>query len=118
MEIEKLIAEHKATLASLIEKTEYVYSEEFYKLSQVDRQKYLKDKMATESHLNTLSSLLWEKIPVANNVTDFLALSILGSMFGGLSHTAPTVTPLPDNNENAAADKKVYSIPKRGIEAG
>lgn len=35
----------------LIEKTKFVYSEEFYKLDEFDKQKYNKDKMTTEDTL-------------------------------------------------------------------
>ncbi len=82
MEREKLLQEYETTLNSLIEKTRFVYSEEFYKLDEFEKQKYTKDKMATEGHLNTLSTLLWAKVPQLSSVTDLFALGILGSMFG------------------------------------
>ena len=44
MEREKLLEEYKVTLESLVEKTQFVYSEEFYKLDEYslkDLDKYL-----------------------------------------------------------------------------
>lgn len=82
MEREKLIKEHSFTLESLLEKEKFVYSEEFYNLDEQERQKYIKDKMATESHLNSLSSLLWQKNIQFGGMQDFLPLLLLTSMFG------------------------------------
>lgn len=83
MEREKLLEEYKVTLDSLVEKTKFVYSEEFYKLDEFEKQKYTKDKMATEGHLSTLCTLLWGKTPQINSITDLFAMSIIGSMLGG-----------------------------------
>lgn len=82
MKRENLIEEYNVTLESLIEKTKFVYSEEFYQLNEFEKQKYQKDKMATESHLSTLCNLLWCNVPLCSSVMDFFALSMLGSMFG------------------------------------
>ena len=84
MEREKLLEEYKVTLDSLVEKTKFCYSEEFYKLDEFDKQKYQKDKMATEGHLATLCNLLWgAKIQLNSGLADMFALSIIGSMFNG-----------------------------------
>ena len=84
MEKEKLIKEYEATLESLIEKTKFVYSEEFFKLDEFDKQKYNKDKMTTEAHLSTLCELLWgKKMQFDNGLGSMFALGILSSMFGG-----------------------------------
>ncbi len=84
MEREKLLQEHKVTLESLVEKTKFCYSEEFYKLDEFEKQKYQKDKMATEGHLSTLCNILWgAKIQLNGGLADMFALSILGSMFNG-----------------------------------
>lgn len=85
MEKEKLMNEYKVTLESLVSKTEFVYSEEFYKLDEFDKQKYQRDKMATEAHLSTLCNLLWgEKMPtLSGGLSDIFALSIVSSMFNG-----------------------------------
>lgn len=83
MEREKLLQEYEATLDSLIEKTKFVYSEDFYELDDFEKQKYTKDKLATEGHLNTLCSLLWSNTPQFGNVSDFISLGIISSMFGG-----------------------------------
>ena len=84
MEREKLLEEYKVTLDSLVEKTKFVYSEEFYKLDDFDKQKYQKDKMATEGHLSTLCELLWgKKMQFDNGLGSMFALGILSSMFCG-----------------------------------
>ena len=84
MEREKLLEEYKVTLESLVSKTEFIYSEEFYKLDDFDKQKYNKDKMTTEAHLSTLCELLWgAKIQLNSSLVDMFALGIIGSMFGG-----------------------------------
>ncbi len=84
MEREKLIEEYKVTLESLVEKNRFVYSEEFYKLDEFDKQKYQKDKMTTEAHLSTLCELLWgNKVQFDNGLNNLFAIGILGSMFSG-----------------------------------
>jgi len=84
MEREKLLDEYKVTLESLVSKTEFIYSEEFYKLDEFEKQKYNKDKMTTEAHLSTLCELLWgKKMQFDNGLGNMFALGILSSMFGG-----------------------------------
>ena len=84
MEREKLLEEYKVTLESLVEKNRFVYSEEFYKLDEFDKQKYQKDKMTTEAHLSTLCELLWgNKVHFDNGLGNLFALGIIGSMFNG-----------------------------------
>ena len=84
MEREKLLEEYKVTLESLVSKTEFIYSEEFYKLDEFEKQKYNKDKMTTEAHLSTLCELLWgKKMQFDNGLGSMFALGILSSMFGG-----------------------------------
>ena len=92
MEKEKLMIEYRVTLESLVEKTKYVYSEEFYKLDEFEKHKYTKDKMATEGHLSTLCNLLWgEKILFGNGgIMDAFALSLIGGMFGGGGFGSPS----------------------------
>lgn len=83
MEREKLLEEYKVTLESLVEKTKFCYSEEFYKLDEFEKQKYNKDKMTTEAHLSTLCELLWgKKMQFDNGLGNMFALGILSSMFG------------------------------------
>ena len=95
MEREKLIKEYEATLESLVEKTKFVYSEAFYALDEFEKQKYTKDKLATEGHLGTLCNLLWGKTPFANGgMSDLFALGIIGSMFGGNSCGFPSSSTL------------------------
>ena len=106
MEKEKLIKEYEATLESLIEKTKFVYSEEFYTLDDIEKQKYTKDKLATEGHLGTLSNLLWGKTPFSNGgMSDLFALGIIGSMFGcgawGYPSSPITKGIEPQDGENA-----------------
>lgn len=84
MEREKLLDEYKVTLESLVSKTEFIYSEEFYRLDEFEKQKYNKDKMTTEAHLSTLCELLWgKKMQFDNGLGNMFALGILSSMFGG-----------------------------------
>lgn len=84
MKREDLLKEYKVTLEGLVEKTKFCYSEEFYKLDEFDKQKYLKDKMATEGHLSTLCNLLWgAKVQFNGGLADMFALGIIGSMFNG-----------------------------------
>lgn len=84
MEREKLLEEYKVTLESLVSKTEFIYSEEFYKLDEFEKQKYNKDKMTTEAHLSTLCELLWgNKMQFDNGLGSMFALGILSYMFGG-----------------------------------
>ena len=82
MEREKLLEEYNVTLESLVSKTEFIYSEEFYKLDEFEKQKYNKDKMTTEAHLSTLCELLWGK-KMQFGLGSMFALGILSSMFGG-----------------------------------
>ena len=120
MEKEKLIKEYEATLESLIEKTKFVYSEEFFKLDEFDKQKYNKDKMTTEAHLSTLCELLWgKKMQFDNGIGNMFALGILSSMFGGGWGSPSTGTDylkksLDDEKENK---KEVYAIPLNGNKA-
>ena len=84
MEREKLLREYEVTLDSLIEKNKFVYSEQFYALDEFEKQKYTKDKMATESHLNSLCDLLWgAKLDGQNGLGNLFALSLLSYMFSG-----------------------------------
>ena len=100
MEKEKLLEEYKVTLESLVEKTKFVYSSDFYSLDEFDKQRIQKNKVATEAHLSTLCELLWgDKIPKLNGgVSDLFALGIIASMFGGGGGLG-TIAPLPKINE-------------------
>ena len=113
MEKEKLLMEQKATLESLIAKTEFVYSEEFYKLDEFDKQKYLKDKMATETHLSTLCNLLWGAKVQLGGVTDMFALGIISSMFSGSSFgsSTPSIDYLKKTLDNDESKEQVFEIP-------
>ena len=82
MEREKLLEEYKVTLESLTEKNKFVYSDEYYKLDEFDKQKYQKDKMATEAHLSSLCDLLFgSKVQFDNSLGSLFGLAILSSMF-------------------------------------
>ena len=94
MEKEKLLEEYKVTLDSLVEKTKFVYSEEFYRLDEFEKQKYNKDKMTTEAHLSTLCELLWgKKMQFDNGLGSMFALGLLSSMFsgGGFGSPSPSI---------------------------
>lgn len=84
MEKKDLMNEYKVTLESLVSKTRFIYSEEFYKRDEFEKQKYNKDKMTTEAHLSTLCDLLWgKKVQFDNGLGNMFALGILSSMFNG-----------------------------------
>ena len=94
MEREKLLEDYNVTLESLVSKTEFIYSEEFYKLDEFEKQKYNKDKMTTEAPRSTLCELLWgKKMQFDNGLGNMFALGILSSMFnyGGLGSSSPSV---------------------------
>lgn len=95
----------KLNLESLIEKTKFCYSEEFYKLDEFDKKKYQNDKMTTEAHLGTLCNLLWgEKLQFGNNgLFDLFGLGIIGSMFnGGGFGSMPTMPKLDEKDFESA----------------
>ena len=122
MEREKLLDEYKVTLESLVSKTEFIYSEEFYKLDEFEKQKYNKDKMTTEAHLSTLCELLWgKKIQFDNGLGSMFALGILSSMFnyGGFGSSSTGVDYLKKSlDENEKENKEeVYAIPLNGNKA-
>lgn len=116
MEREKLLEEYKVTLESLVEKTKFVYSEEFYKLNEFERKKYVNDKMATETHLSTLCNLLWGgKVQFCGGLSDMFALGIIGSMFGGGNFMNPSPSSVYPNKTLDEDEKKneeqVYTLP-------
>jgi hypothetical protein len=117
MEKEKLIKEYEATLESLIEKTKFVYSEEFFKLDEFDKQKYNKDKMTTEAHLSTLCELLWgKKMQFDNGLGSMFALGILSSMFGGgwgSPSTGQDYLKKALDDDEKKEKEQVYMIPKK-----
>lgn len=116
MDKEKLMAEYSATLESLIEKTKFVYSEEYYSLDEFDKQKFQKNKMATEAHLSTLCEMIWGKKTLFDNgLSNMLALSILSSMFGyggclgspnGVDHIKKTL-----DEDAKKSQEQVFAIP-------
>ena len=110
MEREKLLEEYNVTLESLVEKTKFCYSEEFYKLDEFDKKKYQNDKMTTEAHIGTLCNLLWgEKYQLGNNgLFDLFGLGIIGSMFnGGGFVSMPSMPKLEEKDfENVETENK------------
>ena len=118
MEREKLLEEYKVTLESLVEKTKFVYSEEFYKLDEFEKQKYNKDKMTTEAHLSTLCELLWgNKVQFDNGLSSFWGMALLSSMFnygGGFGSSSPSTDFLKktlDDGEKKDGEQ-VYEVPE------
>ena len=121
MEKWKLVHEYKNVKECLVEKTQFIYSEDFYKLDEYEKQKYMKDKMTTEAHLSTLCELLWGKrTQLDNGLGSMFALGILSSMFGGGFGSSSTSmdylkeTLKEDGNEN---NEEVYAIPSNGNKA-
>ena len=102
MEREKLLEEYKVTLDSLVEKTKFCYSEEFYKLDEFDKKKYQSDKVATEGHLSTLCNLLWGAKFQVNGLSDMMGLTLLSYMLGGgfgFPSSAPNLPSIDNLNE-------------------
>lgn len=97
MERKNLLNEYKVTLESLVEKTKFVYSEEFYKLDEFERKKYINDKMATEGHLSTLCNVLWGNTPQLGGLADMMGFAIISSMLGN-SFGFPSSSQLPKPN--------------------
>ena len=117
MEREKLLEEYKVTLESLVSKTEFIYSEEFYKLDEFEKQKYNKDKMTTEAHHSTLCELLWgKKMQFDNGLGNMFALGILSSMFGGgWGNSSSGVDYLKKalDEDEKKKEEQVYMIPEK-----
>lgn len=115
MEREKLLKEYEATLESLVSKTEFIYSAEFYKLDEFEKQKYNKDKMTTEAHLSTLCELLWgKKMQFDNGLGNMFALGILSSMFGsgwGSQSTCADYLKKTLEEDEKKNKEEVYAIP-------
>lgn len=116
MDKEKLMAEYSATLESLIEKTKFVYSEDYYSLDELDKQKFQKNKMATEAHLSTLCELIWGKKTLFDNgLSNMLALGIISSMFnyGGFGSSIPSFDYLKKTIDEDAkkSQEQVFAIP-------
>lgn len=82
MQREKLLVEQNSTKLSLVDKINFIFSESFYELSDLERKRYLADKNATEAHLSTISNILWAGERMDNN-TDMLSLLFLSMMFNG-----------------------------------
>ena len=102
MEREKLLEEYKVTLDSLVEKTKFCYSEDFYKLDEFDKKKYQSDKMATEGHLSTLCNLLWGAKFQANGLSDMMGLTLISFMLGGgfgFPSSSPNLPSIDNLNE-------------------
>ena len=97
MKKETLIEEYKTTLNSFIEKIKFIYSEEFYKLDYFEQQRYVKDKFATECHLNSLSELLWQKDNTTNPFNNFFTIGLLSSIFGNGFGSTP-IPSFPDKD--------------------
>lgn len=119
MKRENLIEEYNVTLESLVEKTKFIYSEEFYELDEFEKKKYQNDKMTTEAHLGTLCNLLWgEKFQLGNNgLFDLFGLGIIGSMFnaGGFGSPSPSIDYLKktvEEDENKEKEQ-VFAIPTK-----
>lgn len=83
MQREKLLVEHNSTKLALVDKINFIYSERFYELDELEQQKYMSDKMATEAHLSTLSNILWGNKFQTSGLGGAFALALLTSMMGG-----------------------------------
>lgn len=78
MDKKKLLKEHKHLKVSLINKIKFIYSKEFYKLSEEEQKQYMINKSSTEGNLATLSNLLYSdkaSIDATNNLMLYWFLS-------------------------------------------
>ena len=82
MKREKLLIEHNSIKLALVDKINFIFSEQFYELSDVERKRYLADKNATEAHLSTLSNLLWAEDRMDCN-TDMFSMFLLTMFLNG-----------------------------------
>ena len=106
MQREKLLVEHNSTKLALVDKINFIFSERFYELSDVERKRYLADKNATEAHLSTLSNLLWAGDRIDCN-TDMLSLFFLTTMFNSGGMWGNSSTPSLDYlKQQLEEDKK------------
>lgn len=119
MKRENLIEEYNVTLESLIEKTKFIYSEEFYELDEFEKKKYQNDKMTTEAHLGTLCNLLWgDKFQLGSNgLSDLFGLGFICSMFngGGFGSPIPSIDFLKKTTKEDKNKEKeqVFTIPTK-----
>ena len=95
MQREKLLVEHNSTKLALVDKINFIFSERFYELSDVERKRYLADKNATEVHLSTLSNLLWAEDRIDCN-TDMLSMFLLTMFLNGGGMWGNSSTPSID----------------------
>ena len=105
MQREKLLIEHNSTKLALVDKINFIFSERFYELSEIERKRYLADKNATEAHLSTLSNLLWAGDRMDCN-TDMLSLFFLTTMFNGGSMWSSSTPSLDNLKKELEKDKK------------
>ena len=84
MEREKLLEEYKMLLDVLVEKIKFMYSKDYYELTEFEKQKINNDKVATEGHLSALCERLWsDKLAPASSLGNMFAIGLLSSMFSG-----------------------------------
>lgn len=79
---ERLIKEQKELKERLAKLTDFINSENFYKLSQNNRQLLKNQKIAMELYLNVLNMRLFEEVDEIT-VLDYGMMQVLGSIFGG-----------------------------------
>lgn len=116
MQREKLLVEQNSTKLALVDKINFIFSERFYELSDVERKRYLADKNTTEAHLSTLSNLLWADDRIDCN-TDMFSMFLL-TMFlngGGMcgNSSTPSIDYLKtkleeDENKDVEHDKDIH----------
>ncbi|MBR1631714.1 MAG: hypothetical protein IJ680_07645 [Paludibacteraceae bacterium] len=82
MDRETLLKEHKDLVCSLLDATKFIYSERFYALNELERQKFIRNKAATEAHLSSLSALLWCEEAQKTSLPDIMTMGLIGSLLG------------------------------------
>lgn len=79
---ERLVNEQKELKERLAKLTDFINSEEFYKLSENNRQLLKNQKIAMELYLSVLNMRVFEDVDMIT-VPDLGVLQMVGSVFGG-----------------------------------
>lgn len=107
MNKEKLLKEHAEIKALLAEKVDFIFSEEYYKLSENEKRLLSTQKTALEADLAALSAQLWdENLPGFD--TSLIWFSLLSPLLGGNRFSPPPTIP---SAPTEIVEEKSDSIP-------
>jgi len=110
MDKQKLLKEHAEIKALLAEKLDFIFSEEYYKLSDNEKRLLSTQKTSLETNLAALSAQLWEKnLPTFDPSSSLVWLSLLSTFLGGSSFSPPpAIPPAPEKtSEETASEEKM-----------